>query len=233
MSALMLIHPNPRKRRKSGKRRSAAQRAATARMLAANRASRGGGTRKRKYKRRAKAASAAPARSYRRAKRYARRAARRGASFLRGFSVGSVVPMVKNAGIGATGALAADVGYGFASRFLPEQVQSPANGLPYYAAKGAFAILGGIVLGKVISPSLASKMAEGSLIVSMHGAAKTLLPADLLPMGSMGYQSSAMVARGNVRRIAEYVGRPTGSNGRGALRANGAMTREMGEYVRR
>lgn len=216
MASLMLIHPNPKKR-KSGKRRSAAQRAATAKMLAANRAARGGSAPKRKYKRRTSVA------------RTARRYARRGGAMLRGFSTGAIMGTVKNASVGAIGALGVDVAMGAAGRILPASVTSPiaADGTTnygYYATKGALAIALGVVGGKVISPSLASKMAEGSLTVTLHDAAKTLIPAGSVPLG---YASSAMVARGNVRRLSEYVG--TRTREPASMRESASLR----EYVRR
>lgn len=215
MSQLLLIHPNPKKRR-GKKRRSAAQRAATARMLAANPRSSGSG-RKRKYRR------SAVGRVRRSVRRYSRRAGRS----LRSFSVSGVVPMVKNAGMGAAGALGVDIAYGAASRFLPAAVLSPigADGkmnYAYYAAKGAAAVALGVLAGKVISPTAAHKMAEGSLTVTLYDAVKSMIPAGSVPMG---YASSAQIARGNVRRISEYV--------RQGAAPNRAMSRELREYVRR
>lgn len=224
MSQLMLIHPNPKKRR------SAAQRAATARMLAANRAKRGGGGGKKSRKKYTR--KTAVQRTVYRTKRYARRAARRGGRILRGFSTGSVVPMVKSAGIGAAGAIGVDIAMGYATRVLPASVASPvaADGgmnYGYYATKGALAIALGVLGRRVISPSLASKMAEGSLTVTLYNAAKGFIPTGSVPMSGMGYPSSAMIARGgNVRRISEYVNA-------GGTNANRAMRREMGEYVGR
>lgn len=228
MSNLLLIHPNPRK-----KRRSAAQKAATAKMLAANRA-------KRRGRRSATATvSATPKRKYRRsvirrAKSATRRYSRRAGAMLRGFSTGGIVPMVKNAGIGAAGAIGVDIAYGAASKFLPDSVKSPmaADGgmnYAYYAAKGALAIGVGMIAGKVVSPSIASKMAEGSLTVTLHDAMKAMIPADSVPMG---YASSARIARGgNVRRLSEYVRSNAPS---AAIVGNRSRSREMmGEYVKR
>lgn len=228
MSSLLLIHPNPRK-----KKRSAAQRAATAKMIAANRASKRG-----RRKSAVATVSAAPKRKYRRstvrrATRAARRYSRRAGAMLRGFNTGGIVPMVKNAGIGAAGAIGVDIAYGAASKFLPDSVKSPmaADGgmnYAYYAAKGALAIGVGMIAGKVVSPSIASKMAEGSLTVTLHDAMKALIPADSVPMG---YASSARIARGgNVRRLSEYVRNAPSA----AIVGNRSRSREMmGEYVRR
>jgi hypothetical protein len=80
-----------------------------------------------------------------------------------------------------------------------------ADGSPnysYFAAKGAVAIGLGMVAKRVISPDMARKMTEGSLIVTLHDAAKTMIPGSV----SLGWASPAMIAsRGNIRQIGEYV----------------------------
>lgn len=196
------------KRRKSRKHRSAAQRAATARMLAA----RGGVIHKRRRRR-----------GGRRMQHVGRRRGRRGG----GFSMASigVVPMLKNAAIGAGGALATDVAMGFVAQYLPPQFATPVDAtgqqnMLYPLAKGALAIGLGIVGKRVLPGGMAAKMVEGSLTVTLYNAAKPLIPASV----PLGYASPAQQLQpSNVVRLSEYV-----DGGDTPMQRDG-----MGEYVRR
>lgn len=227
MSSLLLVG-NPAKRRKSRKPRTAAQRAATAKMLAANRA------RKNPAKRRkARTASAAkPVIRYRtRARKNpARRRARRN-PISGGLNMRSIVAQLKNAGIGAAGAIGVDVGFGFVQSYLPEAVQAPVDAAgnmnpAYYAAKGATAIVAGLLAKRLIGSARAAQMVEGSLTVTMHDAAKQFLAGNVpsltlgayapggrqlpsLPsgLGRVGMQISRRpaVANGSLRGVGSYI----------------------------
>lgn len=228
MNELIVVHANPRK-----KRRSAAQKAATAKMLAANRKKRRGPGRprvakaKRKYTRRNSVQRVvAKVRKYSRSRR------------TRALTMSGVVPMIKGAGIGAAGAIGNDFAYGFAAKFLPDNMKNP-NGADgpnylYHLGKGATAIALGMVAGKVIAKPLANKLAEGALTVALYEAGKTMIPANMMPLAGMGYPSPAQISRrGNVRLLSQYVNRPVAIAASGDTAARSREMRGVGQYVQR
>lgn len=189
MEQLLLINPSkrPSKRRKP---RSAAQKAATKRMLAANRSRRAPSAartvkRRRKNKTEHVAAYYPNPRKRRSAARVARRVKRH--SYRANPAPRSLMPMLKDAGIGAVGALAIDVMFGYIP--LPLSLKT---GKMNSVAKGAFAVLIGMFGGKILPRGMAGKMAAGSLTVTMHDALKATV-SSMLPSAHLGYYPGGQV----------------------------------------
>lgn len=226
MSQLLLI--NPRKRSSRRKPRTAAQRRATAKMLAANRSRRKGRNVN------ARASNPAPAVRRRRrnpiaAKSHSRR--RRNpiaASKQVSLSANSVMSLAKAGAVGAVGAVAVDVVYGYAQPYLPSAMQSPVDSAGsinplYYLAKGGMAVLVG-VLGRKVTRH-AGNMAQGSLTVTLHDAMKALMPSGI-SMGSVGYMSPGAPVR-NAPRLSAYTSL-SGAARSDTWRSQDEMSREVG-----
>jgi len=176
----------------------------------------------RKRTRRAKAKRAAPRRTKRRAKARApivfsnpsprrrrsrlsaiRTKARRvGRKYRRNpigkVSLNGLTGMLKTAAIGAAGALAVDVAYGYAKGYLPASMQQPTDATGslnplYFAGKIGLAVVAGMVGGKVTKH--ASAMAAGSLMVTAYEVGRSLMPASI----ALGYINPAQLAN---RRMA-------------------------------
>lgn len=187
MAEILLVNPRRRKRKKA-RRMSALQRKYFGRKRG-----------RRRSRRSAVAASPAPRRrrrrrshtrvarrrrrvsnpSYRRARRRItrshRRYRRRSNPSLRG-SLGSFMPIAKAGLVGATGAIGLDLLWGYASKYLPEQVAGSA--LAQYATKLIGAVIIGMVGGKV--PFLRGRgrdLAVGASTVVLHDALKAQLSA--------------------------------------------------------
>ena len=166
MSQLLLVG-NPAKRRKP---RSAAQKAATRKMLAANR-------RKRPVKRHAVARpNPAPSRRRRRVAKVSRSIRRVRSNPIKGLEMRQITRHLKNAGIGAAGAIGVDALYGFLLSYLPAsmQVETSSDGSmnpAYYAGKAATAIGAGLLLKNVLKDDAkVSAVIEGSLAVTIYKA---------------------------------------------------------------
>lgn len=101
-----------------------------------------------------------------------------------------VTTMLKSAAVMAGGAVGVDVAFGFVKDYLPASIATPvdtANGGPnygYYAVKGAFAIGAGMLMRRFLHGN-ATRVAEGSLVVTMHDLAKQIIAANAstVPMG--------------------------------------------------
>lgn len=163
--------------------------------------------------------------------------ARRRSSYKRnpiaGLSMGSITSLAKGALIGAAGAVAVDVAFGYAKSVLPASMQSPVdvsgNMNPmYFLAKGGVAVLLG-VLGKKITRQ-AGKMAEGSLTVTMYDALKGFVPASI----ALGYVSPGAVLQGHRQSsLPRPVNRPQVAQYVGGYDPSSARMREgMGQYVK-
>lgn len=116
-----------------------------------------------------------------------------------GLSVNSIMGMTKDAAIGAVGALAVDVAYGYVKGWLPASMQSPNDATGsvnpmYFLAKGGVAVLLG-VLGKKLT-NKAGHMAQGSLTVTMYDLLKGFVPASV----NLGYVSPGHMAGSNASR---------------------------------
>lgn len=193
MSKMLLINP---RRRKSRKARSPAQKAATLRMLAANRA------RKSPARRRRNPISRSAVRTV--MKRRARRSnpvatitsrRRRNPISLGGVNVKSIMSAVKDAAIGAGGAIGMDALMAKVSPMLPPSLQlTPGSVGAGDAVKALLTILAGKLLAKP-TKGLSVKMAQGSLTVQAHGILSQFVPAGL----GLGFYSPATIVNGSQR----------------------------------
>lgn len=109
--------------------------------------------------------------------------------------------MVKDGAIGATGALAVDVGMGLAANVLPASMVSrtAADGSTnylYYAGKAGLAVALGVFGRRFMGGSLAARMAAGSMTVMAYELGKNLIPAGVVPMGWFNPAPLAAYARG-------------------------------------
>ena len=234
MGTLLVVGNPARKRRKSRKAASPAQLRARAAFAARARA----GSRKRRNTVRANPAPTSnPIRRRRRsAGAVSRRRVRRnpiGGSLLRG-----IVPQLKDAAIGAGGAVAVEIAYGYAKPYLPDMVQEPVSttgGLnpAYYAAKGALAIALGIVARKALGAK-AARMVEGSLTVTMHDAAKQFIAGSGMgiTLGAAAQQLPPLPVSRRLRGdMGEYVSGPRNRSNMGEYVSAGA--REGASYAAR
>jgi hypothetical protein len=218
--AELLLVGNPRKRRrgsrKARRRASPAQRRARARFAAMARARSHAARPRRRARRHAVALN--PIRHRRRARHHvARRRFRRNpirmGGYLRGY-----VPMLKSAGVGATGAILNDVAYGFALPFLPAMMATPVSASggmnpAYYLGKIGTAFALGAIGSKVIG-SRAATMTEGALTVTIRDAIKQMLISFgiAVPMGAAlnpGRVTPPLPISQNLRK---YIG-PTAARG--------------------
>lgn len=181
MSSLLLVG-NPRRRRAAAKRNP--QRTKARRNTAKRRTA--------KRHSAPVAVAANPVRRHRRARArhnpVHRRRTRRNPIHSGGLR--SITATLKSAAVMAGGAVGVDVAFGFVKDYLPASIASPvdtANGGPnygYYAAKGAFAIGAGMLLRRFLHGN-ATRVAEGSLVVTLHDLAKQVIAtnATTVPMG--------------------------------------------------
>ncbi|HJW55871.1 MAG TPA: hypothetical protein VJ577_11405 [Burkholderiaceae bacterium] len=109
-------------------------------------------------------------------------------------SINSITAMAKDAAIGAAGALAVDVAFGYAKTALPASMQEPTatdgsiNPM-YFAAKGGLAVLVGVLGAKLTKH--AGHMAAGSLTVSAYEVMRTFVP---LTVALGGYRGPRVAA---------------------------------------
>ena len=185
MQELLLV--NPRKRGAHRKTRSPAQKAATRRMVAANRARRTGGV-KRRVKRHHSAVAAYAPNPVRRSR--ARHAISRVKHHVRRYKrnpagiSGGISGMLMQSLQGAAGAIAVNTLLNYIP--LPAMMKS---GNVKYIAQGVAGILLGVAGRKVMPARLAANMAVGSLTVTLHDAIKDLA-GSMIPgvnLGGVGY----------------------------------------------
>lgn len=203
MAELLLINPaRPiRKGKKMAKKtRSAAQRRATAKMLAANRARRGVGAKRKTAKHRsAKRVGVAAARKRMSNPVKRRSAARRVRRMsnpinLRGMS-GGMVGAFKTALIGGAGSVAVDLAYAQVSRFLPAMLQrTPGSVGLGDAVKAVFTVAAGELLNKP-TRGMSRRMAAGALTVQAATLIRNFIPASM----TLGYFNPAAVTQGVAR----------------------------------
>jgi hypothetical protein len=173
-------NPTKGKTMKRKKPRTAAQKAATRKMLAANRAKRAPARRP--------AVRSNPINPTKRRKRravaktYSRRKVRRNPSF-RGVDIGN---LMMDAAYGAAGATLVNTAMNWAP--LPDAIK--ASPMMANAARAALAIAVGVFGGKFLKPSMAQKMAVGSLTVTAHNMIVSLA-AQHMPTMRLGYYSPA------------------------------------------
>lgn len=107
----------------------------------------------------------------------------------------SALHTLKDGAVGAAGALAVDIGYGYVKGYLPAPLQA---GYGRTASKLALAVLGGLVTDKIFR-GRGKQVAVGSATVTIHEALKDLSNqfAPALPVGSYedvaGYDSAQIV----------------------------------------
>lgn len=161
MAQLMMVNPRKRRTRKA---RTPAQKAATRKLVARN---------KRKRNPTAKRRSTRSV-----TRRYKRNPARRMA--MGGIINQQVIPAATN----ATGALALDIIWGF----LPIPINIKAGPMKH-VAKGAGAIVMGMVAQNVVRPATAKALSQGALTVVMHDAMREFAQR-MLPNVPLGYYSA-------------------------------------------
>ncbi len=179
---LLLSNPRGRKKRKSSRRRSA-----------------------RRSKRRYITARRNPRRRSHSRKRHYIRARSNPVASLSG-----VKPVVLGGLVGAGGAVANDLAFGYGSKYLPAMLQT---GIPKVLAKVASGVLIGVVGGKVLRGKGAA-LGVGAVTVALRdGIVEQLksMPATAsLPLGEyieasqMGYVDSAQVLNGDSEFVGEY-----------------------------
>lgn len=111
-----------------------------------------------------------------------------------GLNVRSILSSVKDAAIGAGGAVAVDMLYGRIAPMLPASLQRvPGQVGAGDAVKAVLTVAIGKLLNKA-TRGLSAKAAQGALTVQAHGIISGMLPA-----GTLGYYSPAMVTQGTNR----------------------------------
>ncbi len=193
MSQVLLVgNPIKRKRKTAAKRKSTrkaspAQLRARAKFAAMARARAGKTKRRASPKRKSRTSTAvtrsnpivAKRRSPKRRTHVAKRRTRRNPISGRGITA-MLVPALKQAGLGAAGAIGVDVAFGFVQSYLPAGVQSPTDATggvnyAYYAAKGAAAFAIAMGVRKLVGGNKAAHVLNGSLTVTLHDMAKGLM----------------------------------------------------------
>jgi hypothetical protein len=201
MAELLLINPArpPKGKRTMAKkrRRTAAQRRATARMIAANRA-------RRRPARRVSRRRRNPIAGLGAVRRVSRRVMRRRRNPISLGRASSYVTLIKDALVGAAGAVAMNVAYGQINRYLPATLQRTPGTVGVGDAVKAVVT---IALGKVLNRptrGLSMQAARGSLIVQAHEIIASFVPASM----PMGYSVPANVVpisnRIGPNRVAAY-----------------------------
>lgn len=205
MAKMLLVNP----RRRTAKRRKAspAQRAARARFAAMARARAG-----KRPARRARRRNPAPALPYVAATmpaRARRRPARRrnpiaaARSYRRGrrrnpISLGrasTYVSMIKDAAIGAAGAVVVDLAMGQINRFLPATLQRVPGAVGVGDAVKAVLT---VAMGQLLrgpTRGMSTQLAKGALTVQAHGIITQFVPAGL----TLGYATAAPVVNSSAR----------------------------------
>lgn len=191
MAELLLLNPKGRTVKARKPHRSAAQRRATAKLIALNKARRSG---RKSTHRKARASNPLPA-----VRRVARKARRAVARVTRSrarrrshnpISLGGVMPMLSEALVGGLGAVGVDVLYGYVNPKLPVSMQNTPGTIGVGTAiKAAATVLLGRVLNRP-TRGLSNRIAKGSLIVQVHQAAASVVPASV-HMAGVGYASPA------------------------------------------
>ena len=229
--ALFLVNPRKKRRKKSRKGRMPA---GLRRYWASKR--RGTKTVKRRRKRRHSAVAAAPRRRRRRShavgivKRRRKRNPMRHRSHRRHrrahnpFGVRGLTHTIMPAAIGATGAIALDVAYGYAGKYLPASLQT---GFLPVLVKAAGAIGLGFLARKVVSRDKANAATLGALTVVAYGALKPLIAsfAPTIP-GLSGYSDFINYGQ-SMNGIGAYMPRA----GMGYLNPAPAVGSGMGAYM--
>lgn len=109
-----------------------------------------------------------------------------------GLSFNGILGMAKDAAIGAGGALAVDIAFGYVKGMLPANMQTPVatgGGLNplYYVAKGGLAVAIG-AFGRKLTKH-APALAAGSLTVQAYEVMRSMVPMSI----NLGYASAGRV----------------------------------------
>lgn len=193
MAELLLI--NPRKRRRKAKKAKRRARRNPVSMRAVTR--RASNPRRRRRARRNPVSYAAVSRRARALGNPRRR--RRNPSFRMGGIFSGLVPMIRDAAIGAAGAVAVDLAMGQVNRYLPAAVQVVPGRV---GAGDAVKAVITVALGKLLARptrGMSNKMAAGALTVQAHGIIKQFLPATLTAAMPVSYASPARIVPGSNR----------------------------------
>jgi hypothetical protein len=210
MAEILLLNP---KGRKMAKRRTAAQKRATAKLVALNRARRGGvrrvarkatATKRRTARRANPVAMANPA--PRRRRRSARRAnpaaavrRRRRNPINLGGRAGGIMGPIKEAAIQGAGAVAFDIGYGYVSPYLPASMAVvPGRVGVGNAVKALITVVAGQFLSKY-TKGLSRKAAVGALTIQARDIVASMLPASTASVAGLGYAVPGRVINMNTR----------------------------------
>jgi len=200
MATLMLV-TNPRTKKGTTKMatrrkpRSAAQKRATAKLVAANRARRAAPARRRRRSvaSRVRSGSTATIRRYRRRASTAARRVRRHMRTTTGRASFGIVPLLKQSGVGAVGALAVDIVYGKLP--IPDTMKTGYTGA---AVKAAATVGLGMLAGRVMNKATAHGATVGALTVQLHALLKDFAAgfglAGYTSINGVGYYTPAMIA---------------------------------------
>lgn len=237
MAHMLIVNPSRRKRRRkaSGRKRR--------KMTALQRRYFGGGKRRASSTRRRRRVIRMASNPIRRSRR--RRSFRRNPVRLSGMraSFGSMTGALKDAAVGATGGIVADMAMGQAMRFLPVSLASqytPEGGVnyAYHGTKAAMTLGLGVLASRFAPASMRGAVARGTvgaLTVQMYSLGKQVLPAEIA-MAGLGYINPGRVVGGNglgrmrgvrgvgirgVRGVGAYFPR----NGQGPLAGVGRLNR--------
>jgi hypothetical protein len=201
MAELLLINPRKRVRKaKKAKRKSRGRRRNPVSMRAVTR-------------RAATPVAKKNPRRRRRASTFSLRRRRRNPSFRMGGIFSGLVPMLKNAAIGAAGAVGVDLAMGQVNKYLPDAVKVQPGKV---GAGDAVKAVITVALGKLLSRptrGMSVTAAQGALTVQAHGIIKQFLPATVT--AQLAYASPARIIPGSNRigpnTMAAYQ-RPGGSS---------------------
>lgn len=145
-----------------------------------------------------------------------------------GFSLSGVPALIMPAAVGAAGALAVN---GITNYLIPESMRATLlTGNTAYVTRAGIALLIGIVGPRIPGVGrYARDMAMGALIVQAADFGKQIALSNDINLSGLSYIGPARIAasgQGNVRQLAQYIGRP------GAMPRMAGMA-GMGRLIRR
>jgi len=106
-----------------------------------------------------------------------------------------VVPLLKDAAVGAVGAVGVELAMGQVNKYLPDNLKATPTKI---GAGDAIKLATAIVLGKLLSRptrGLSNRMAEGAVTVQLHELIRRHMPATM----PLAYASPARIVRGSPR----------------------------------
>lgn len=214
MAEMLLVNPRKRRRGKKSARKSSRRRNPVAARRAPRRNINPIARRRRVARRRNPIALSAVGRRIRR---------RRNPIGMGGSFTKSLVNMVRDAAVGAAGAIAVDAAMGQINRFLPATLQrAPGRVGLGDAVKLAITVALGRMLNRP-TKGLSTKMAQGALTVQAHGIISTFVPSGL----ALGYAVPGRVVNASAR-----VGPMRNAQGMNAYVPSGTPTPLLNAYTR-